>query len=503
MILMYHKVYLESPSIWWVDLDSFYRQMVQLQGKKVVYLDEYDPSNPDHVVITFDGVYENIHKYALPILKSFGYPFELFITSKYLGKDNSFDTVDKRTGEEVNEPLAMFCNKKQLNDLVKSGARLQWHTVSHQNLTQLTESELKKELTVPSHLKKVDSKGFNWIAYPHGEFNDFVLNAVEKKFKGGLSVVQGNDTDSYTLNRVTVTNDTNLTDKSVGIIIPSYNYGSYLVEAVESVLKQTYLPDEILIIDDHSSDNTPEIGEYYQSLYPHLIRFERNPKNLGIIPTFNKAVQMMTTDYIAFLGADNRFLSNYIENTFSVMLKNPTCGIAYTDFVLFGPLASSMYQKIQKDRRGPQIDENFFIINFPESTEKQTKKLSKENYIHGSSLFSRDTFHQVGGYSKDPDRAEDHNLFYRMVKNGSEAVKTNDTFLEYRQHSSSQANTKLISIAELDFYKKKSRNLEEELNAIKSLKFWKLYILYKYPKQTIKKQITKILLRIMGKYLNT
>ena len=503
MILMYHKIYLESPSIWWVDIDSFYRQMVELQSKKVVYLDEYDPTNPDHVVITFDGVYENVYKYALPILKKFNYPFELFITSKYIGKDNSFDTVDKRTGQPVNEPLAPFCNKQQLKELVKGGGRMQWHTVSHPNLTQSTQKELSSEITVPKTISALDKNGFKWIAYPHGEFNEEVLTHVKTKFEGGLSVIQGNDSDKYCFNRITVTNDSKFSKKTVGVIIPSYNYGSYLVEAIESVLKQTYLPHEILIIDDHSKDNTPEIGAYYAQQYPNLIRYVRNEKNLGVIRCFNKAVNLMTTEYVAFLGADNRFFTNYIEKTLSVILKNENCAVAYTDFVLFGPLASSMYQKVQKDRRAGQIDEQFYLVTFPESTDEQKKKIQKENYIHGSSLFSKDAFEQVGGYSKSKNRAEDHNLFYGMISNGYDAIKAHDTLLEYRQHSESQENTKLISIAELDFYKKKSRKLEDEINAIKSLKFWKAYILYKYPKVTIKKQIKKLLSKFIGNYLNT
>ena len=93
MILMYHKIYPDSPTMWWVDVDNFYRQMCELKCRKVVSLDDYDPADPDHVVITFDGVYKNVLTFAAPILKDFGYPFELFVTSDYIGKDNSFDTV--------------------------------------------------------------------------------------------------------------------------------------------------------------------------------------------------------------------------------------------------------------------------------------------------------------------------------------------------------------------------------------------------------------------------
>ena len=70
MILMYHKVFLESPTVWWVDADNFIGRC-ELKYKTIVYLDDYDPDNPNHVVITFDGCYKNVLEYAVPILKKF------------------------------------------------------------------------------------------------------------------------------------------------------------------------------------------------------------------------------------------------------------------------------------------------------------------------------------------------------------------------------------------------------------------------------------------------
>ena len=121
MILMYHKVSINTPTEWWVSVNSFYRQMMELTSKKVVYLDEYDISNPEHAVITFDGVYQNVLEYAVPILKRFNYPFELFITSGTIGTGNEFDTV---------EPYAKFASEEELTEMLQNGGRLQWHTFS-------------------------------------------------------------------------------------------------------------------------------------------------------------------------------------------------------------------------------------------------------------------------------------------------------------------------------------------------------------------------------------
>ncbi|HXG00609.1 MAG TPA: polysaccharide deacetylase family protein, partial [Bacteroidota bacterium] len=137
MILMYHKVHPETPTKWWVSVDEFWRQMEELQRYIVVSLDRYDPTDPKHVCITFDGVYENVYQFAVPILKKFGYPFELFITGGSIGQGNEFDA-----GEE---PPARFASREQLKRCIEAGGRLQWHTTSHPDLTAVDGRALEHE----------------------------------------------------------------------------------------------------------------------------------------------------------------------------------------------------------------------------------------------------------------------------------------------------------------------------------------------------------------------
>lgn len=501
MILMYHKIYPETPTPWWVSVDTFYKQMCEIQHKKVVYLDDYDPNNPDHVVITFDGVYENVYKFALPILKKFNYPFELFISGDHIGKTNDFDTIDKRTGQPTNEPAALFSNNTQLKKMIEGGGRLQWHTRSHPNLTLLSKKELETELTIPQKIKKEDAKGFSWFAYPHGEFNEQVVTETKKRFKGGLSVEQGNDNNIYYLNRFTITETTSLKKATIGVIIPSYNYGQFLPDAIESVLHQTRSVDKILILDDCSSDNTQEIATIYKKQHPKLIEYIRNNENLGIVANFNKGVNHIDTDYICLLGADNRFLSTYIEKTARILDENDSVAIAYTDFALFGPNASEMFSRMPLDRRGEIIENKIFKVHFPNFTKNAVKNLNDINFMHGSSLFRKKAFIEVGGYIKTI-KAEDHNLFQRIVENGYKAKRVPEAILEYRQHSISQANTKLISLAELRFYKGEYKRVSSELQQIYSSKLWKILFLIKQPKQAIKLYSIKFFEKIVYKIKN-
>jgi glycosyltransferase involved in cell wall biosynthesis len=430
--------------------------MCELQCRDVVYLDDYDPDNPDHVVITFDGVYKNVLDYAAPILKKFGYPFDIFISSDYIGKDNKFDTI---------EPDADFASMDDLKELVRSGGRIQWHTRSHRDLKDETNTEeIIKELTVPENLYDLDDNGFKWFAYTHGNFNDILLKETKKRFKGAVSCIQGNDTDIYKLNRVTVTDETSFKKGSVAVIIPSYNYGSFLVEAIESALKQTRPADEILISDDCSTDNTMEIALEYQRRYPELIKFNRNEENLGIIKHFNKAVSMVSSDYICFLGADNRFRSDYIERTAGVLDADEKTAVAYCDYALFDKRAKLEYDKFPEDFKGPILDDCYYIINFYDFNE-ETKKilLGGTNFIHGSSLIRRDAFIEAGGYQHKENTPEDYNLFCRIIKNEWLADRVPQPLLEYRQHSINQDHIQLALYSELNFYKQRCKALSEEL----------------------------------------
>ena len=334
MILMYHKIYPESPTVWWVTPNNFWRQMEELRRYRVVPLDEYEPSNPKHVAITFDGIYDNVFAYALPILKRFGYPFELFVVGETIGKDNEFDRDA--------EPPAKFADISELETMVRHGGRLQWHGRSHKDLSTVEDCEtLDSELSVPQELRKLDSNGFTWFAYPNGKHSDLAIERVRRVFRGGVSCVEGDDHDRYKLNRITVTGETSFARSTVSLIIASYNYGRYAAEAIGSALHQTVEPDEILFMDDCSTDNSMEVAERYKD----RIRIVRNERNLGIVANFNKAVSLTEGDHICFLGADNRLRSDYIEKCKLALDTHEDAAIAHTNVALFGPRAEAFAVK--------------------------------------------------------------------------------------------------------------------------------------------------------------
>ncbi len=454
MILLYHKVHPESPTMWWVTVNAFWRQMEELRRYRVVHLDEYDPSDPGQVVITFDGVYENVYKFAFPILRRFGFPFELFVVGDAIGEMNDFD-------QDV-EPPARFAGMEQLREMVRGGGRIQWHSRSHRDLTSGGPELWKEELDIPSYIRELDRDGFSWFAYPHGRHTGKLLEYTRQHFSGGLSCVDGNDHDRYQLNRLIVTNDASFSRSTVSVIIANYNYGHLAAEAIESVLCQTVMPDEILFIDDHSTDNSMEVAKRYRD----RIRIERNPRNLGIIENFNRAVSLTSGDYVCFLGADNRFRSDYVEKCKYTLDMNPDAAIAYTNIVLFGKRASIKASSV--DAVALQLTRDMFLWEVPPFNRETARVLEKGNFIHGSSMYRRSAFYEAGGYI-DEDNNEDHDLFLRMVRKGWKAVLVPEYLLEYREHSFEQRNNMVNMMMEMEYLRRTCRQYEQKLQGIDTL----------------------------------
>ena len=200
MILMYHKVDLITPSRWWVSVSVFVEQMELLaQRFTLVYLDDYDPTDPSQVVITFDDAYENVFHHAFPELRRLGLPFEIFVIGNMIGEWNDFDAGELKT---------RFCSRAQLREMADCGGRVQFHSNSHIGLAGISAGRLDRELEIePGLLRDFPAPHLKWFSLPYGYPDDSAIESVKSTFRGAVSVENGSDFDRFQLNRVTVTND--------------------------------------------------------------------------------------------------------------------------------------------------------------------------------------------------------------------------------------------------------------------------------------------------------
>ena len=112
----------------------------------------------------------------------------------------------------------------------------------------------------------------------------------------------------------------------VSVIIPTFNRKSFLLNAIDSILAQTYTNIELIIIDDGSSDKTISKLKKYMS---KIIVYRQN--NKGVSAARNKGIQLSKYDWVAFLDSDDTWNPKKIEKQKNYLIKNPKYKICHTD----------------------------------------------------------------------------------------------------------------------------------------------------------------------------
>src|SRR6056297_178877 len=113
----------------------------------------------------------------------------------------------------------------------------------------------------------------------------------------------------------------------VSVLLSVYNGEKYLEKAISSILNQTFSDFEFIIIDDGSSDRSPEI---IKSFNDNRIRYFKNEKNIGLVKSLNKGLEKMKGEYIARMDADDICKPTRFEKQVNFLNKNHEVGVLGT-----------------------------------------------------------------------------------------------------------------------------------------------------------------------------
>jgi glycosyltransferase involved in cell wall biosynthesis len=213
--------------------------------------------------------------------------------------------------------------------------------------------------------------------------------------------------------------------RGVSVVITNYNYGRYVSEAIDSCLKQTVPPDEIIVVDDGSTDESAQTLAVFEK---HPTVRLLNQDNQGVAAARNRGIEAAKQPHIICLDADDP--PQYIDVCLKAMKKDRGLGIVYTGLSLL----SHDGTKLSPNEWPPPFDWSF----------QSTPANPPSNVIPSAAMFRKDMWARAGGYNQVYAPGEDAEFWTRGLSVGFDAKKvTNEHLFHYRLHEGSASRTKI------------------------------------------------------------
>lgn len=145
----------------------------------------------------------------------------------------------------------------------------------------------------------------------------------------------------------------------ISVIIPTHNYGAFIAEALESILRQDYPMDkiEIIVVDDGSTDNTREITHQYSGV---TYVYE---KHRGVAAARNTGMSLAVGEIITFLDADDIWLPARIKTVAEAFHKHPDVGIVFHSFDVMDSCGRTLHKNFYETFRFKRNQENSLLYD--------------------------------------------------------------------------------------------------------------------------------------------
>jgi glycosyltransferase involved in cell wall biosynthesis len=257
----------------------------------------------------------------------------------------------------------------------------------------------------------------------------------------------------------------------VSIIIPSYNQAFYILNALKSALSQTYLNKEIIIADDHSTDDS------YSKIMPFLshpnLHYFRNLSNIGRVKNYHKALYEYASGDLALVLDGDDFLidNNYISEAVELFEQNPGMILVMAKHKTLFDLDNTLISDGMTHPLKPVSDGNELFINY-------WKGIS---IPHLTSLYKRQYALEIGYYVEDI-QSTDWESVLRLIL-GHKVGFINKFVAVWRKHghNASRAIEEVLVAGNLKYIENAYHFASKKnLFPIKSLKKWRFQMLKRY-----------------------
>lgn len=236
---------------------------------------------------------------------------------------------------------------------------------------------------------------------------------------------------------------------TLSCILPVYNGGAYLKDAIRSILDQDYSDFELILVDDGSTDKSLEVSKAF-ALTDSRIRIFARP-NSGLVATLNFAIGQAAGSFIARMDADDVAHSSRFRRQLEFLTSNPDCVVVATRVNVIDEHG----ERIRTSKPNAWCSDQYFPAG-------------GITICHPTTMFRLSAFARTKGYREEFFAAEDYQLWYEMSEHGR-ICELPDVLLDYRVHSASVSSRKMesqrISCLKADLmYFSRNNSLASELS---------------------------------------
>ena len=238
---------------------------------------------------------------------------------------------------------------------------------------------------------------------------------------------------------------------TVSVIMPAYNAGAYIGEAIQSILCQTFSNIEFIIVDDTSTDQTANVIHQFND---RRICYHRNERNVGVAATLNKAISMSHGDYLARMDADDVADVDRIRKQVMFLEQHPQVGVCGTGVYLY-------------DGKRDYATKRFS----PSTVQIAVDLLFGSALAHPSVMMRHDLFSEHMQYETMFLGCEDYRLWTRLIMNTG-ICNLDEPLLHYRKHQNQitakpcEQRVELLRMIRSDYCTALGRRLSESEQAL-------------------------------------
>jgi glycosyltransferase involved in cell wall biosynthesis len=215
----------------------------------------------------------------------------------------------------------------------------------------------------------------------------------------------------------------------ISVVIPVYR-ARYLADCLDSVFRQTRLPDQVVVVDDGSPDSST-VKDALAPFIGHLTYLTQ--KNLGAGAARNRGIQASSSDLVAFLDSDDMWVPEFLAEQLRLLFESPDRALVYSNALIVGdgPLSGQLFTD-KSPSRGQVTVESLLA--------------QRCNVVTSSVLVKRDWLVRVGMFDETLRRGQDFDLWVRLAAAYAPMAYTTVPLVRRRVHNENLSGTRVTEL---------------------------------------------------------